>query len=78
MEGPSVIMRRSIPNSEDLRNNEQKLVSALQMLFDLLEEYAPQWYTKEHHEFASEALATATGGLRPSSDRRTPKGPMAA
>jgi len=29
---------------------------ALKMLFDLLEEYAPSWYTEEHHGQALSAL----------------------
>ena len=40
-----------------LINNQEKLVEALRMLFDLLESYAPMWYTEEHHKIASEALA---------------------
>jgi hypothetical protein len=33
-----------------------KLREALKMLYDLLEEYAPAWYTKEHHDKAEDAL----------------------
>lgn len=29
---------------------------ALRELFELLEDYAPSWYTKEHHERAIAAL----------------------
>ncbi len=37
-----------------------KLRDALKMLFDLLEAYAPMWYTKEHHDKALEALRTGS------------------
>jgi hypothetical protein len=30
--------------------------SALKELFELLEEYAPMWYTEEHHKLAVGAL----------------------
>jgi hypothetical protein len=33
-----------------------KLREALKMLYDLLESYAPWWYTKEHHDRAEAAL----------------------
>ena len=33
-----------------------RLVEALSELHDLLEEYAPYWYTEEHHEKAMAAL----------------------
>lgn len=71
-------MRHTTANDESLRSSQEKLVKALQMVFDLLEEYAPQWYTKEHHDIASEALATANEGLQPSSIRPARKRPMAA
>jgi hypothetical protein len=41
----------------ELRENQKQLLSALRLLFDLLESYAPSWYTEEHHKKASEALA---------------------
>ena len=47
-----------------LRKNQKKLVQALQRLFNLLERYAPSWYTEEHHDSASAALSatrTQTG-----------------
>lgn len=40
-----------------LRENQKKLVQALQRLFNLLERYAPSWYTEEHHGTASAALS---------------------
>jgi len=33
-----------------------RLVEALSKLQDLLEEYAPSWYTEEHHKKAMAAL----------------------
>ena len=33
-----------------------RLVEALSELHDLLDEYAPSWYTQEHHEEAMAAL----------------------
>jgi hypothetical protein len=52
-------MRRSTPGYElrVLRRNQEKLVAALQVLFDLLEEYAPHWYRKKHRDLALGALA---------------------
>jgi hypothetical protein len=40
-----------------LKDNQKKLVATLQMLFDLLEKYAPSWYTKQHRDKAIAALA---------------------
>ena len=40
----------------ELRKNQQQLLSTLQRLFDLLEAYAPSWYTEEHHNEALAAL----------------------
>lgn len=37
-----------------------ELRNTLQILFDLLEEYAPRWYTREHHLQAASALERAT------------------
>lgn len=36
-----------------------RLVDALRKLYDLLEEYAPSWYSPEHHERAESALLSA-------------------
>ena len=33
-----------------------QLHEALKMLYDLLENYAPPWYTEEHHDKADAAL----------------------
>ena len=40
-----------------LKDNQKRLMATLQMLFDLLEEYAPRWYTQEHRDKAIAALA---------------------
>jgi hypothetical protein len=40
----------------ELRNSQRELLRALQILFDLLEQYAPSWYTEEHHNQALAAL----------------------
>ena len=34
----------------------RELREALKMLYDLLEAYAPAWYTEEHHDKAEAAL----------------------
>jgi hypothetical protein len=39
-----------------LQKKLKRLNDALRLLFDLLEEYSPLWYTKEHHDQADEAL----------------------
>lgn len=41
----------------ELTENEAELMAALKMLFELLEEYAPAWYTEEHRNKAVAALA---------------------
>jgi len=49
-----------------LREERKQILDALQMLFDLLEAFAPCWYTEEHHERALAALAvTASDAFRP-------------
>jgi hypothetical protein len=53
-----------------LREDREKLVTALQMLFALLEDYAPGWYTQEHRDIASDALASAKGSTLPSVHHR--------
>lgn len=40
----------------ELRKRQEQVVSALQLLFDLLEAYAPPWYEEEHHKKALAAL----------------------
>lgn len=36
--------------------NQERLVRALTQLYQLLEEYAPSWYTREAHDIATAAL----------------------
>lgn len=38
-----------------------RLAAVLRELYDLLEQYAPAWYTEEHHERAESALRIAGG-----------------
>jgi hypothetical protein len=42
-----------------LRQEQKEILEALKMLFDLLEEYGPCWYTEEHHDRALFALAVS-------------------
>ena len=35
---------------------QEQMQDALKVLFDLLEEYAPSWYTEEHHSQTLSAL----------------------
>ena len=58
--------------------SKEKLVRALQMLFDLLEDYAPRWYTEEHHNYACDALASANRSRSRLSLRHAPKERKAA
>ena len=39
-----------------LQRRQKMLNDALRLLFDLLEEYSPLWYTKEHHDQADVVL----------------------
>lgn len=41
-----------------------KLAEALSDLYNLLEQYAPTWYTQAHREKARAALCLAKGGTR--------------
>ena len=49
-------MTRRRSQNEQATDDHQKTVTALGTVFDLLENYAPAWYTEEHHDLASEAL----------------------
>ncbi len=40
----------------ELRNHERQLLRALTLLFGLLEDYSPSWYTEEHHKQVRAAL----------------------
>lgn len=42
--------------SNGTQTNSLRLVEALSDLYQLLEEYAPSWYTEEHREKAEAAL----------------------
>ena len=44
-----------------LRDNQEHLVAALQMAFDLLEDYAPVWYTRKYRDLLTTALARVEG-----------------
>jgi hypothetical protein len=46
----------------ELENHQEGLVRALRLLYDLLEEYAPSWYTGQHHQTAEEALQAVKRG----------------
>jgi uncharacterized protein YeeX (DUF496 family) len=50
-------IRGENPDLRKLRDNQKKLMEALQVLYDLLEAYAPSWYTEEHHKLAATALS---------------------
>ena len=40
----------------DWQAERNRLRGALRTLYELLEEYSPSWYTKEHHKQAKAAL----------------------
>ena len=46
---------------EKLRVNQEQLVVALQKAFDLLEDYAPVWYTRKYRDLLTTALARVEG-----------------
>ena len=48
--------RSSSAVSNRTQTNSLRLVEALSDLYQLLEEYAPSWYTEEHREKAEAAL----------------------
>ena len=54
----SDVSRRSHPinYSANLKTEQPSRTDALEDLYDLLEEYAPAWYTEEHRERAQAAL----------------------
>ena len=48
---------RHTNHTEIIRAERQKMLNdALRLLFDLLEDYSPLWYTKEHHDQADVVL----------------------
>lgn len=73
-------MRQSTPSSKrkSATGSPESLVQTLQMLFDLLEEYAPSWYTQEHHDRVLDELASVRKRSSPSPIRRAPKQQKAA
>jgi len=52
-------LEQATVGTDERRANQEKLAIALRMLFDLLEEYAPLWYTQEHHDTVCAALASS-------------------
>lgn len=50
-------------NAKYLSTQIQELREALRMLYELLESYAPEWYTKEHHNNAKAALRSLKTGM---------------
>jgi len=42
--------------NSDLETDRSRLEDALRTLYELLEEYAPTWYTRAHHDKAVNAL----------------------
>lgn len=46
----------SSDDAEDMSSQVLRLQEALKILYDLLEAYAPMWYTEEHHNKAEAAL----------------------
>ena len=41
-----------------IEKNQERLVDVLMLVYGLLEEYAPSWYTQQHHETLLAALHT--------------------
>lgn len=46
----------SLRRQTDYKSERDRLIEALSDLHNLLEEYAPSWYTEEHHRKAASAL----------------------
>jgi hypothetical protein len=57
--GASRLPQRSKGTSE-MQLRLTQVVDALAELYNLLEQYAPLWYTREHHEKAESALRLTT------------------
>jgi hypothetical protein len=49
----------SLRRHNDHKSERTRLIEALSDLHNLLEEYAPAWYTEEHHRRAESALHRA-------------------
>jgi len=50
----------SLDNAKHPAGEVRELREALKMLYDLLEGYAPPWYTEEHRDKAEAALRIVT------------------
>jgi len=48
-----------------MRRNRSAIEQALTNLYQLLEQYAPSWYTQEHREMAERALGLAPHTIQP-------------
>lgn len=57
----SSLRRHHNQESESRETERARLIEALSDLHDLLEQYAPSWYTEEHHLKAESALQSAKG-----------------
>jgi len=55
--GCESLERESIRSGQE----QKEILDALKMIFDLLEEYAPAWFTEEHHRQALSALEASAG-----------------
>ena len=55
--GRSSAVKRSVVSMDQRKPVSSAAV--LRELFELLEDYAPSWYTEEHHNRAAEALGEA-------------------
>lgn len=52
----NVVRRGGDHESSKVVKMERSLHDALKVLFELLEEYGPVWYEKQHHDIAESAL----------------------
>ena len=55
--------------SDRVGHAQKRILDALKMLFDLLEEYAPAWYSEEHHRQALSALEASAERRLKAQDR---------
>jgi hypothetical protein len=61
--GPKKRVAMSPDDAKDRSAEVVKLREALKMLYDLLEAYAPHWYTEEHHDRAEAALRSCENDM---------------
>jgi hypothetical protein len=59
-------------DSDSVGQDQKQALDALKMLFDLLEEYAPAWYSEEHHRQALSALEASAERRLKAQDRCLP------